>query len=104
VTLPSISSRDPFAVNMVASSTICSTSPELRRRRVAQAHVHRGPVARPAISAVALFSSRYAHFFGPPPLSVGESTNTWRLPVAPAKFLAASKAVVEGVTLTGVKG
>jgi multiple sugar transport system permease protein len=88
-------------------------------------------LARPAISAVALFSFLYAwnDFFGPL-LYVGESTNNWTLSVALANFrslyhvqwnltmaatllfmlpvillfLAAQKAFVEGVTLTGVKG
>jgi multiple sugar transport system permease protein len=89
------------------------------------------PLARPAISAVALFSFLYAwnDFFGPL-LYVGESTNNWTLSVALANFrslyhvqwnltmaatllfmlpvillfLAAQKAFIEGVTLTGVKG
>jgi multiple sugar transport system permease protein len=89
------------------------------------------PLARPAISAVALFSFLFAwnDFFGPL-LYVGESTNNWTLSVALANFrslyhvqwnltmaatllvmlpvvllfLFAQKAFVEGVTLTGVKG
>jgi multiple sugar transport system permease protein len=89
------------------------------------------PLARPAISAVALFSFLYAwnDFFGPL-LYVGENSNSWTLSVALANFrslyhvqwnltmaatllfmlpvvllfFAAQKAFVEGVTLTGVKG
>jgi len=89
------------------------------------------PLARPAISAVALFSFLYAwnDFFGPL-LYVGESRSNWTLSVALANFrslyhvqwnltmaatllfmlpvillfLAAQKAFIEGVTLTGVKG
>jgi multiple sugar transport system permease protein len=89
------------------------------------------PLARPAISAVALFSFLYAwnDFFGPL-LYVGENTSNWTLSVALANFrslyhvqwnltmaatllfmlpvlilfLAAQKAFIEGVTLTGVKG
>jgi multiple sugar transport system permease protein len=89
------------------------------------------PLARPAISAVALFSFLYAwnDFFGPL-LYVGENSNNWTLSVALANFrslyhvqwnltmaatllfmlpvvllfFAAQKAFVEGVTLTGVKG
>jgi multiple sugar transport system permease protein len=89
------------------------------------------PLARPAISAVALFTFLYAwnDFFGPL-LYVGENRNAWTLSMALSQFrglyhvqwnltmaatllfmmpvvlvfFAAQRVFVQGVTLTGVKG